>query len=108
MVDTNDAAKVFAWVKLRIMFALSRRRLVIHQADKRLPVALRGGIERTPGVITGIKTYGRLEAVQGRHQIAQRIVPGAPLVAIEGLVVLGVDLAAEILPAMKRESELNF
>jgi hypothetical protein len=45
MVDTNDEKKVFASGKLRMMFAVSRRQTVSYQADKGVPVALRGGID---------------------------------------------------------------
>ena len=35
------------------------------------------------------------------NQIAQRVVPGAPFVAVERLVVLRVDLTAKFLPMGK-------
>ncbi len=63
MVDTNDEKKVFALAKLRIMFAVSRRQTVSHQADKGAPVADRGGIERTPLIIAGVKPHRRSKAM---------------------------------------------
>jgi hypothetical protein len=41
----------------------------------------------------------RLETVQDRNQIAQLVVPDAALVAVEGPIVFGVNVAVKFLPA---------
>lgn len=42
-----------------------------------------------------------------RHQIAKCIIPGAAFVAVERLVVFGVDLAAKLLPARDCKADLD-
>ncbi len=105
MVDTNDEKKVFALGKLRIMFAVSRRQTVSHQADKGVPVALRGGIERTPLIIPGVNRHPRSKVMHAGNSISQRVVPSTALVAVEGLIVFGVNVPAKVLPTRQREAE---
>ena len=38
-----------------------------------------------------------------RHKVAQSVVPGAPLVTVDGLIVGGIDIATEVLPTRQRK-----
>src|SRR5688572_12592342 len=57
------------------------------------------GIEPAPFALTGVKPYSRFKSISHRHQIAQRVIPRAPLVAIDGLIVHCIDFATQILPS---------
>ena len=50
-----------------------------------------GGIEPAPLALTGVQPDRRVKSMNDRHEIAQRVIPGAPLVAIEGLIVYCVN-----------------
>ena len=52
--------------------------------------------------------HRRFEAVNGRYQVAECVVPRAALVAIERLVVTGIDLAAKVAPTRDRKADWDF
>lgn len=53
-----------------------------------------------------IKPGGGSETVHGRNQISERIVPGAPFVTVEGLIVSSIEAEAQIAPISHRKAQL--
>ena len=64
------------------------------QTMKQGLILIRCGMKGAPRILAGVKTDRRLEAMEAWNQISQRVVPGAALIAVEWLVILGIDFAA--------------
>ena len=65
----------------------------------------RSNVEGAPLEFAGVEPDGWLETVDDWHQVAERIVLGAPFVAVEGVIVPSDDLTAKLLPAGNGESD---
>ena len=92
MIDTSRGGKVFGRANVNISAVSDQS--ARNPTEEPLLVAIGGGIERAPSVGAAIKPGGGSETEDGRNQIAERIVPGAPFVTVEGLIVLRIEAAA--------------
>ena len=104
MIDTSGGEKVFGRANVGISGVSDQS--ARNPSEKPLPVASGAGIQRAPWVSAAIKPGGGSETVHGRNQIAECIVPGAPFVTVEGLIVSSIEAAAQIAPISHRKAQL--
>src|ERR1044071_3836694 len=104
MSDTSGGDKVFA--RARLAFSRVSGRSARNPVEESLSVSNTSGIQGAPWIGATIKPRGRSEPVHDRNQIAERIVPGTPFVAVEGLIVPSIEAAAQITPIGHRKAQL--